>query len=199
MKKYILISIAFVLLAIAITYYILKPYYPSAILTYIVDPRTENLSFYWKDDEGKILNSIEKLSLYVESRNMNLKFATNGGMFDKSFMPIGHYVENSKMIKPVNLKVIPPGSNTEIPNFYLTPNGIFYITKNNYAFIKRSKDYLLTDTIKYATQSGPMLVIDGKINNIFKKGSRNLNVRNGVGIMPDNKVIFAMSKSKINF
>ncbi|MEO6719284.1 MAG: phosphodiester glycosidase family protein, partial [Ferruginibacter sp.] len=33
----------------------------------------------------------------------------------------------------------------------------------------------------------------------FKKGSANLNVRNGVGILPDNKIVFAMSKKEINF
>ena len=37
-----------------------------------------------------------------------------------------------------------------------------------------------------------MLIIDGQIHSAFKEGSTNLNIRNGVGILPDNKVIFAM-------
>ena len=53
--------------------------------------------------------------------------------------------------------------------------------------------------IKYATQSGPMLVIDGQIHAAFKEGSSNLNIRNGVGILHDNRVVFAMSKKEINF
>ena len=44
-----------------------------------------------------------------------------------------------------------------------------------------------------------MLVIDGAIPAIFKQGSANLNIRNGVGILPDGRVILAMSKSAINF
>ncbi len=44
-----------------------------------------------------------------------------------------------------------------------------------------------------------MLVIDGQIHQAFKKGSINLNIRNGVGILPDNRVIFAMSKQEVNF
>ncbi len=46
---------------------------------------------------------------------------------------------------------------------------------------------------------GPMLVVDGKIHDAFKAGSMNLNIRNGVGILPDNRIIFAMSKTEINF
>ena len=44
-----------------------------------------------------------------------------------------------------------------------------------------------------------MLIIDGQIHSAFKAGSTNLNIRNGVGILPNNKVVFAMSKTAINF
>ena len=44
-----------------------------------------------------------------------------------------------------------------------------------------------------------MLLINGQIHPAFKKGSSNLNIRNGVGILPNNKVIFAMSKQEVNF
>jgi len=44
-----------------------------------------------------------------------------------------------------------------------------------------------------------MLVIDGQIHSAFKEGSTNLNIRNGVGILPNNKMIFAMSKKEVNF
>jgi len=44
-----------------------------------------------------------------------------------------------------------------------------------------------------------MLLIDGKNHSAFIEGSKNLNIRNGVGILPDNKVFFAMSKTEIYF
>jgi uncharacterized protein YigE (DUF2233 family) len=44
-----------------------------------------------------------------------------------------------------------------------------------------------------------MLVIDGNIHPAFNKASANLNIRNGVGILPDNTIVFAMSKAEINF
>ena len=52
--------------------------------------------------------------------------------------------------------------------------------------------------IKYATQSGPMLIIDGQIHPAFKQGTANLNIRNGVGILPNNKLLFVMSKKEMN-
>jgi uncharacterized protein YigE (DUF2233 family) len=44
-----------------------------------------------------------------------------------------------------------------------------------------------------------MLVIDGQIHPSFTSGSKNVNVRNGVGILPNKQVLFAMSKTEINF
>ncbi len=44
-----------------------------------------------------------------------------------------------------------------------------------------------------------MLLIDGELHSKFRKGSKNLHIRNGVGILPDGKIICAMSKEKINF
>lgn len=62
-----------------------------------------------------------------------------------------------------------------------------------------TSDFQDNINIKFATQSGPMLVVNGLIHTAFRDGSTNLHIRNGVGILPDNKVIFAMSKKEINF
>jgi uncharacterized protein YigE (DUF2233 family) len=42
-------------------------------------------------------------------------------------------------------------------------------------------------------------LVDGKIHSSFKQGSSNLNIRNGVGILPDGRVVFAMSKAGVSF
>ena len=53
--------------------------------------------------------------------------------------------------------------------------------------------------IQYATQSGPMLIIDGKLHAEFKKGATSVHYRNGVGILPNGNLLFVMSKEKVNF
>ncbi|MCS3799668.1 phosphodiester glycosidase family protein [Niastella sp. OAS944] len=84
-------------------------------------------------------------------------------------------------------------------NFYLQPNGVFYITTDNKAVICKTSDFKKSSKTKYATQSGPLLIVDGAINSVFTKGSSNTNVRNGVGILPNGEVVFAMSKDNVNF
>jgi len=116
----------------------------------------------------------------------------NGGMFQKDFSPLGFYIDNGTIVRQLNTR---EGSG----NFYLKPNGVFYITKNNTAHISTTPDFEANNMIKYATQSGPMLVINGKLHEAFKEGSANVNIRNGVGILPNGDVLFAMSKTEVNF
>lgn len=116
----------------------------------------------------------------------------NGGMYKQDNSPQGLFIENQRTVRPLDTA---SGNG----NFYLKPNGVFYITTNNIPVICRTTNFIYNGQIKYATQSGPMLVIDGQIHPAFKEGSTNLNIRNGAGILPDNKIIFAMSKKEINF
>lgn len=159
------------------------------IISYVASPSV--ISFSWKDDKGEILNSIQNLKTFTERNNKELLFATNGGMYDPNYAPVGLYVENGKELKRLN-KAAGPG------NFHLKPNGVFYITNKNKAGVSVTEDFV-TDDIKFSTQSGPMLLIDGDYHPAFNKGSTNLNIRNGVGILPNGDVIFAISAVPVNF
>ena len=166
------------------------------IISYTVDLKKQDLRLYWKDDSSKNFKSILQLKNWLESKKKNLLFATNGGMYMEDNSPLGLFIENGKTITKLNTASSATG------NFYLMPNGIFYITLDKIAFISETADFVKikkSHKISYATQSGPMLLIDGEMHPEFKEGSANLNIRNGVGILPDNKVIFAMSKEPINF
>jgi uncharacterized protein YigE (DUF2233 family) len=116
----------------------------------------------------------------------------NGGMYMKDNSPQGLFIQNNTTLTPMDTL-------SGTGNFYLKPNGVFYLTRDNKAVVCQSKEFVDNGQINFATQSGPMLVIDGQIHQAFKKGSINLNIRNGVGILPDNRVIFAMSKQEVNF
>lgn len=162
------------------------------IISFIVNTKKQDVAFYWKDDSNKIIRSINNLKNYVESKNEELIFAMNGGMFNKDYSPHGLYIEKQKTIIPIDTL-------SGKGNFYLKPNGIFYITIDNEPVILETGNFKADSAIKYATQSGPMLLINGKIHPEFREGSKNLQIRNGVGILPNNKVVFAMSKQEINF
>ena len=162
------------------------------IISFITD--SSNIQFYWKDNKQQTLKSIQNLKSFTESKGKHLKFAMNGGMYKNGNSPQGLFIQDGKIITPIDTL---NGSG----NFYLKPNGIFYITKKNQVAICQTfefNNYEYAET-KFATQSGPMLVIDKKIHPAFKKDSKNLNIRNGVGILPNGKIIFAMSKEEVNF
>jgi uncharacterized protein YigE (DUF2233 family) len=159
-------------------------------LSFVAEP--SSVKFYWKDDTGQIFRSIQNLKSFIETKNLELKFAMNGGMYMKDNSPQGLYIEN-------NVTLIPLDTLSGTGNFYLKPNGVFYLTKDNRAVVCETDKFTDNGQINFATQSGPMLLIDGEIHPAFKKGSKNLNIRNGVGILPDNKVVFAVSKEEVNF
>lgn len=157
-----------------------------------VNPKVENVSFYWKDDDGTIFKSINKLKRKIERDKKGLKFAMNGGMFNINNIPKGLYIENFKILHHLDTL-------SGKGNFYLQPNGVFYLTKNKDAEITETKRFVYNSNIKYATQSGPVLLIHGKINPIFKRESKNINIRNGVGILKNGNIVFIMSKTEVNF
>ncbi|MEM6687530.1 MAG: phosphodiester glycosidase family protein [Bacteroidota bacterium] len=170
-----------------------KEYDTPRILTYEVDPKQDDLRFFWKDAQGHIYGNAKNLKTQLQTQGKKLVFAMNGGMYLKDQSPQGLYVEDGKILTPIDRKKEGYG------NFYLQPNGVFYINKAHKAIICISDSLQAARSIKYVTQSGPMLVIDGKLHEKFTKGSKNVHIRNGVGVLPNGNLLFAMSKEKINF
>jgi uncharacterized protein YigE (DUF2233 family) len=160
-------------------------------ITYTVDPKKQRIEFYWKDSSNKTFGSIQNLKNWLSGHHRKLLFAMNGGMYKEDHTPLGLFIQNGKTVVPIN------NASAE-GNFYLKPNGIFYLTNKHVPNVCITSDFSNTREISFATQSGPMLVVDGQIHPSFKQGSANVNVRNGVGILPDNKIVFAMSKKEIN-
>ncbi len=162
------------------------------IIDYTVDPTTSKLAFYWKDKQGHILNNIASLKTFIKQQHEQLLFAMNGGMFLNDYSPQGLYIENQQILKQLD-------TTSGQGNFYLKPNGVFYLNQNNQANICTVDDFKPSKSIQFATQSGPMLVINSQLHQAFKQGSENVHIRNGVGILPSGKLIFAISKVPVNF
>ncbi len=160
------------------------------VVSFIADP--SQIKLYWKDDKGQIFRNIQNLKSFVEKKNQVLVFAMNGGMYTKENSPQGLFIQNMAMLNALDTL-------SGTGNFYLKPNGVFYITDDSTAVVCETKAFVDAGRVNFATQSGPMLIINGEIHQAFNKGSSNLNIRNGVGILPDNRVVFAMSKGEVNF
>ncbi|MHA8085394.1 phosphodiester glycosidase family protein [Aquirufa antheringensis] len=118
-------------------------------------------------------------------------FAITAAMFENDDLPPGLLVSGSKKYKKINLS---DGGG----NFYLKPNGIFSISNDGQVNIQETQKFDQTSLNSFAIQSGPMLVIDNKLNHILPNDSPNVNIRTAVGLNDDG-LVFVISKSEVNF
>ncbi len=123
----------------------------------------------------------------------SLLFAANAGMFTPEYEPAGLYVEGGVERKRLNTR------KTGYGNFHLQPNGVFWIQGRKAAVTATSAYARLKPRADLATQSGPMLVIDGKINPRFDGNGPSRNIRNGAGVTKSERVAFAISEEPVSF
>lgn len=160
----------------------------------VVDVPRSGLRLHWRDGQGRPFGSIGALRAHLERGGRTLLFATNAGMYRPDQTPVGLYVEDGRQLVPLDLRRGLPG------NFYLPDNGVFFLTGAG-AGIVESSAYPPPDAgaVRYATQSGPLLVRGGRVNPLFEPGSRNLRIRSGVGIVTPDSVVFAISREPVSF
>ena len=152
-------------------------------------PEQEQLRLFLKDDQGAVYGQFTT----IEAAHGPLRFAMNAGMYHEDRTPVGHYVENGKQ----QMRVIPfAGSG----NFGLLPNRVFCIGSGR-ADVFETKHFLREKpSCTHATQSGPMLVIDGALHPRFLPDSTSRYIRNGVGSSVDGRrVVFAISENTVTF
>lgn len=164
--------------------------------TFIVDMTKTPVKIYHEDDGGNRIASFQQLREYLEKHGEEVVFATNGGMYTPQGTPVGLLIENGQEKAPLDLRNGGPDA-----NFYLKPNGVFAMTNKEAVVMESSKFGIWTEREKvtYATQSGPMLIIDGKVHPKFKSDSPNLTIRSGVGVLNNTQIVFAISEKDVNF
>ncbi len=165
---------------------------------YIVKVKKSDLRFFWNRPNSKVAYRNFQQLKDVTNKQLqgDLIFATNGGMFDPNGDPKGLYIEAGDTLVPLDTISTRVG----YLNFYLQPNGVFLIEKNGNARVMTRKDYQLEKPIaSYATQSGPMLVIDNEIHPAFTEGSKNKYIRSGVGVIDSDHIVFIISNRPVNF
>jgi uncharacterized protein YigE (DUF2233 family) len=132
------------------------------------------------------------LEAALGSRADNVAFAMNAGMFDEEGRPIGLAIVEGKQVRAINLR---KGGG----NFHLMPNGVFQVRSDERAEVVASERWKPSKDIRAATQSGPMLVIDGKLHPAFDHDGTSVHIRNGVGVGADGRARFVISQDAVSF
>jgi len=162
------------------------------------DPAKGRLRLFWKDTDGKPFRSFSALAKSLERDASTLTFAMNAGMYSEDFTPVGLYVEGGRELLPANTRSGPSNVRPK-PNFYKLPNGVFYMGRGKARIVTTRNFLAARPKADYATQSGPMLVIDGALHPAFIAGSSDRSRRSGVGILKSGEVVFAISDEAVNF
>ncbi len=162
-----------------------------------IDLARNDLGLHWRDPAtDKPYASIHALQQWGASHGRQLLFAANAGIYDAHGEPLGLYVENGKALKPLNTA---HGDPTE-GNFSLLPNGVFAIDANGHTTVETTADFAAAHAKpRLATQSGPMLVIDGRINPQFDADSDSMKWRSGVCARKPDEALFVVSAAPVNF
>ncbi len=158
-----------------------------------VDAATETLELFLYDEDGTPLGQFSNINRALAADNLQLVFAMNAGMYHDDRAPVGHYVEDGQELMRV-IESAGPG------NFGLLPNGVFCLRERRADVFETSAFVSAAPDCRDATQSGPMLVIDGALHPRFLEDGTSKFIRNGVGTSAEGRrVVFAISDEPVNF
>ena len=157
-----------------------------------VQPDKATIRLALRRPDGEPYSTLSALPKLDAPTKRPLMFAVNAGMFHADLQPVGLYVEGGRQITRA--------STTNGPgNFHLKPNGIFYLAGGRAGVLETGAYLRLKPKADIATQSGPMLVIDGKLHPKFIRAEASRKMRNGVGVTAGGAVVFAITDEPVSF
>jgi uncharacterized protein YigE (DUF2233 family) len=157
------------------------------------DLRQVQLKLFWKNPKGQIFSSLKNVERHVKDNGLELLAAMNAGIFDTSQRPLGLHIERGRVLH--DLKVRRRGYG----NFYLQPNGVFYLDASGAHILETLAFERAGVRALEATQSGPLLVRQGRIHAAFRAGSENRLPRNAIGVQNGQIVHLVISDDWVNF
>lgn len=157
----------------------------------VCDPGHGRVELVAAGREEMAVRQFADLERQLGSRAQKVAFAMNAGMYDEEGRPIGLAIVDGKQKHGIN-------RNKGGGNFHLMPNGVFQVGRDGSAEIVTSKAWRPSPTVRFASQSGPMLVIDGKLHPSFEPDGTSRYIRNGVGIGPGGP-LFVISEEPVSF
>lgn len=156
----------------------------------VVIDQFKNLQLFLNNSQNRAYKDFKSLETSLGAC-AKVQFAMNAGMYHADYTAVGLYIEQGKLYHPLN-------QDSGYGNFFMQPNGVLAWNEQQ-AIILSTADYAKTAfNANYATQSGPMLLINGQINPQFLADSNSLKIRNGVGIK-NNSLYFVISHKPLSF
>jgi uncharacterized protein YigE (DUF2233 family) len=158
----------------------------------LFDPAKDTIRLYGAAELGEGGASYDRLATHLLRNRQFMTFAMNGGMYHADYGPVGLLVEHGRETGVLN-------RDDAFGNFFLKPNGVFWVADGKAGVMETAAYAKVGIRPVEATQSGPMLVIDGQIHPRFLADGTSLQIRNGVGALPDGRIALAISQNPVRF
>ncbi len=153
----------------------------------------QDLRLFLTDDEGEAYGSFARIEAALAERGETLVFAMNAGMYHADRRPVGLYIEDGAEVSALVTREGPG-------NFGMLPNGVFCIDDGGFSVVESRAYADDPPDCRMATQSGPMLVIDGALHPRFLEDSTSALIRNGVGASDDGqRAVFVIADQPVTF
>jgi uncharacterized protein YigE (DUF2233 family) len=156
------------------------------------DPRRDDIRLFLNGQDGRPYGAFSALAEALKAKGEQLAFAMNAGMFKEDQSPVGLYVEGRRKFHDADLR-------SGATNFHMKPNGVFWVGDGAAGVVETSRYLASPPNARYATQSGPMLIVDGKVHPKIRPDGTSQKIRNGVGACGDGAIRFAIAEEPVTF
>ncbi len=157
----------------------------------IADPALHRIEMANIGADKQPFGSLAAFAATVEPAD--IAFVMNGGMYGDDLKPLGYFVQKGERLKELD-------RGDGDGNFYMKPNGLFFGSSAGWR-VMGSNTFFNTvgDRPQFGTQSGPLLLIEGKLHPEIQDDGPSKAIRNAVGVDGKGRAHFVISDAPVSF
>jgi uncharacterized protein YigE (DUF2233 family) len=157
-----------------------------------IDLRRYRVGLFWLGPDGRPYGTLYAFRRAMAAAGYPPVVSMNAGMYHEDLSPVGLFVSGGRQLNPAN-------EGDGDGNFFMKPNGVFYADGDRAGILETEAYLRQPPAAGIATQSGPLLVMDGALHPLFSDDGPSRKIRNGIGVRDDHTVVFAISRDGVSF
>jgi uncharacterized protein YigE (DUF2233 family) len=157
-----------------------------------LDLRRYRIGLFWQAPDGRPYGTLYAFKRAMAAAGDPPIVSMNAGMYHEDLSPVGLFVSGGRQLNPAN-------EGDGDGNFFMKPNGVFYADGERAGILETEAYLRQAPAAGIATQSGPLLVVDGALHPLFSDDGPSRKIRNGIGVRDDHTVVFAISRDGVSF
>lgn len=146
----------------------------------------QQVRLLWRNAQGENYANLRSAGKALEAVGETPLMLMNAGIYTQDYQPAGLWIEQGQELRPLNRR---EGSG----NFHIQPNGVLWFDEQAAGIMTSADWQQQSPKVRYALQSGPMMLMNGKINSRFIKGLSSPHKRNAACISQSGELYFIIT------